>query len=262
VQLVSKATTFDSTAGLLTAYQYNVTAAGTKVNSISDTQMVIPRPLSPGAPANSTGSDIITTAGGVTVQNYCEGDRNSGINKGNCDGFIAHIPPTAPAGTPSGTKVLNIVGGNRVADGLVTINLVTGNGSSELCQAVNDANHPSQTGIVGPGDIGDPSQPKFVSQTSLVANNKCNADLVFDKHGNLIDILSVSPANGYVPDPNDPTQTPCTIKTVTDPIMVNGVPLKNNTGPHGITFGTGTSTCYGPSIPSPAKCVCTRTPCP
>jgi hypothetical protein len=115
---------------------------------------------------------------------------------------------------------------------------------------------------VGPGDIGDPSQPKFVSQTSLVANNKCNADLVFDKHGNLIDILSVSPANGYVPDPNDPTQTPCTIKTVTDPIMVNGVPLKNNTGPHGITFGTGTSTCYGPSIPSPAKCVCTRTPCP
>jgi hypothetical protein len=52
VQLVSKATTFDSTAGLLTAYQYNVTAAGTKVNSISDTQMVIPRPLSPGAPAN------------------------------------------------------------------------------------------------------------------------------------------------------------------------------------------------------------------
>jgi hypothetical protein len=29
-----------------------------------------------------------------------------------------------------------------------------------------------------------------------------------------------------------------------------------------IVFGEGTTTCYGPPIPSPPVCVCTRMPCP
>jgi len=29
-----------------------------------------------------------------------------------------------------------------------------------------------------------------------------------------------------------------------------------------ITFGSGTTTCYGPPIPSPPRCVCTALPCP
>jgi hypothetical protein len=29
-----------------------------------------------------------------------------------------------------------------------------------------------------------------------------------------------------------------------------------------ITFGGGTTTCYGPPSPSPPRCVCTATPCP
>jgi hypothetical protein len=254
--LNSKATT-TTPDGLRTSYQYKVT--GSKVGSISDAQMVIPRPLTPGSPTDPTTSDIIVSIGGVTVQKYCESDKNSGINKGNCDGFIAHIPP---GGTSGSTTFLNIVGGQRVADGLVTLNFVIGQGSSEICQAVNEAGTQFNTGIVGPGDIGDSFQPKFVTQTTLVANTKCVASLTFDKHGNVIDVSGVVNANGYVPDPNDPSQTNCTVKTMTDPIMVNGNPLKNNTGPHGITFGTGTSTCYGPSIPSPAKCICTALPCP
>jgi hypothetical protein len=37
-------------------------------------------------------------------------------------------------------------------------------------------------------------------------------------------------------------------------------PLQENSG--SITFGTGTTTCYGPPIPSPPRCVCKALPCP
>jgi hypothetical protein len=259
VELNARTKVITPTDGLRTSYQYKVTATPAKIGAINDVQMVIPRPLTPGAPASALSPDIIPVVGSVTVQDYCEGDKNSGVNKGNCDGFIAHIKPT---GTSGGTTLLNIVAGQRVADGMVTLNLVSGQGSSEICQARAGNGNILAMGIVGPGDVGDAFQPKFTAQDVEMSNNKCKARLVFDSRGNVIDVTDAQNVNGYVPDPLDPTQIDCQVFTVTGDILVNDRPLKNNTGPHGITFGTGTTTCYGPSIPSPAKCVCTKLPCP
>jgi len=46
-------------------------------------------------------------------------------------------------------------------------------------------------------------------------------------------------------------------------LRVNGEPLiEKESQIDWITFGTGTSTCYGPPIPSPPICICTKAPCP
>ena len=94
----------------------------------------------------------------------------------------------------------------------------------------------------------DTFQPTFSSQTALVAGGKCTAHLFFDANGNLSDVT---------------TDPPCV--TNDDPnadVFVNGKPLRNNTSPFGITFGEGTTTCYGPPVPSRPKCICTVAPCP
>lgn len=100
--------------------------------------------------------------------------------------------------------------------------------------------------IATPGASGDPFQPAFMTQTVRVAGGKCTAILTF-ANGVLSDVTS----------PDCPTGSP-----QGGVLMVNGVPLQNNTGPHGITFGNGTTTCYGPNVPSIPKCICTAQPCP
>ena len=101
--------------------------------------------------------------------------------------------------------------------------------------------------IAGPGVVGDPFQPVAVTQTATVAGGKCIAHLIFDASGKLADVT---------------TEPPCI--TYSGPVTVtpDGKPLQNNTSPNGITFGNGTTTCYGPPVPSPARCVCTKAPCP
>src|SRR4030095_1627827 len=158
-------------------------------------------------------------------------------------------------------------------DGMVTFNIIGGNGNTEQCSAIKDGVvvNPMLSGIVGPGDIGDPFQPKFALQNSTVADGKCIAHLVFDKKGNVQDV-TVDNAPGYtateclVGSPGvgskDKNNVPFPSQFAGPNIIIGGEPLQNNNGPHGITFGTGTTTCYGPSIPSPAKCVCTKSPCP
>jgi hypothetical protein len=58
------------------------------------------------------------------------------------------------------------------------------------------------------------------------------------------------------------TQPPCQAVKVQNlkQFQVNGQPVLNLQG--SITFGTGTTTCYGPPNPTPAYCVCTAAPCP
>jgi len=105
--------------------------------------------------------------------------------------------------------------------------------------------------IATPGIAADPFQPIFQSQTALVAGGKCQVNLTFDASGNVVD---VNPAAGST----------C-IKyegPVTVTIGNNVGPLRNNTSPHGLTFGNGTTTCYGPPVPSVPKCICTAAPCP
>ena len=97
----------------------------------------------------------------------------------------------------------------------------------------------------------DEFQPIVQSQTALVAGGKCLVNMTFDGDGNLVDVNPVAGSS-------------CIKYTgpVTVTIGSNTGLLKNNTSPHGLTFGDGTTTCYGPPIPSVPKCICTRAPCP
>ena len=255
VELVCRTVTLGTaTTQTTTDYQYKVSGSQSSINKIIEGQMVIPRPVSVIA-VDPAGPDIVQGGSVTGVNTYCQEDKNSGINKGNCDGFLVHLAPISPT---SGAVVMDIVSGQRVADGLVTMNLVGGQGSSELCLGVDPATNlvlNTRTGIVGPGDIGDPFQPKFTAQDAAVAGGKCVAHLVFDKHGNVNNVTTDPPC--IVGSPGQPGSQ------FTGPeIITGGVPLRKNTGPHGLTFGNGTTTCSGPGIPSPAKCVCTALPCP
>ena len=104
--------------------------------------------------------------------------------------------------------------------------------------------------IAGPGVAGDPFQPITLTQSVLAAGGKCAANLIYDAAGNVVDVTTNTPGC-FVGSP-----------TVARPLLINGEPLRNNTNPHGITFGNGTSTCYGPPVPSIPKCICTAAPCP
>ena len=105
--------------------------------------------------------------------------------------------------------------------------------------------------IAGPGVgvVSDPFQPTTLTQTVLAAGGKCVANLVYDAAGNVVNVTTNTPGCS-VGSPSGGT------------LMINGAPLKNNTSPHGITFGNGTTTCYGPPVPSIPKCICTSAPCP
>jgi hypothetical protein len=113
--------------------------------------------------------------------------------------------------------------------------------------------------IAGPGvgSSSDVFQPVTSSQTTTVAGGKCIATLIFDSAGNLFDVTAVNA-------PGAPGDTDCQVRSPdTDhPLLINGKPLRNNTSPFGITYGDGTTTCYGPPIPSIPKCICTKSPCP
>ena len=245
-----------STTGV---FKYSISGSGNaKVNSIRDVQIIVPRPVTP----TQAGTGILIGSGGdvTSFLNYCQADPNSGNNKGNCLGFLVHALPHGATNTAGS---LDIAVGQNVAAGMVSFNIIGGNGNTELCSAVDQNGvvivPPGlPAGIAGPGDIGDPFQPKFAEQQATVAGGKCSAHLIFDKKGNVIDVtVDPSTPTCVVGSPGDPTS-----QFPTTDIVIGGVPLKNNTGPHGITFGTGTTTCYGPGIPSPARCICTALPCP
>jgi len=100
--------------------------------------------------------------------------------------------------------------------------------------------------IAGAGVAGDPFQPVFQEQLAVVAGGKCNAHLIFDSTGNLIDVT---------------TDPPC-VSARPEVVFVNGQALQNNTSASGITFGENTTTCYGPPKPRTPACICTAEPCP
>ncbi len=156
------------------------------------------------------------------------------------------------ANASKSTRVEVIIVGPTTAR-LSTI-LVKGTGHSSHSSSSKDEKGGSSEGggskaesclIAGPGVPGDPFQPMSVTKTEVVAGGKCVARLIYDGNGKLVDVT---------------TDPPCV--TYSGPVSVNGQPLQNNSGANGITFGNGTTTCYGPPVPSPARCICTRAPCP
>jgi hypothetical protein len=110
--------------------------------------------------------------------------------------------------------------------------------------------------IAAPGvtatDTIDVFQPIYVRQKLLVSGGKCLADLIYNEQGVLIDVQVAEDNTNPDCIPSDPNR----------PVLVNGEPLRNNTSPLGITFGNGTTTCYGPPVPSIPRCICTAAPCP
>lgn len=96
-------------------------------------------------------------------------------------------------------------------------------------------------------------QPVYVTQKLLVAGGKCIADLIYDQTGQLVDVQLAA----------ENTNPDCRAGQPSDGVvLVNGEPLQNNVSPLGITFGTNTTTCYGPPVPSIPRCICTKAPCP
>ncbi len=115
--------------------------------------------------------------------------------------------------------------------------------------------------IATPGTIsGDVFQPVTAQQTVTVAGGNCIATFASDANGEFI-----FPPLSIINAPNAPFGTVCQAVQV-DTVFLDGLaaqkPLKNNTSPLGVTFGTGTTTCYGPPRPSRPICVCTAPPCP
>jgi hypothetical protein len=176
--------------------------------------------------------DVAGPSATVTPPGTASGD----VPSGNFLANARHEYPIRINPTPNVPAEISILGQSRPR---ITTVLVKKGNLRETCL------------IAGPGVAGDPFQPIFQSQTALVAGGKCQVNLTFDAGGNVID---VNPAAG----------SSC-IKyegPVTVTIGSQTGPLKNNAGPHGITFGNGTTTCYGPPVPSVPKCICTALPCP
>jgi hypothetical protein len=215
-------------------WDFLLQGSATALNSVKDFVLVIHRPVKP------TKDDIISP---VPSRTYCEqSDTSTRINRGNCDGFpLISIPLTKETSTMLRATVIT---SSSVTEGVVTPSVVTGASNSETCTLTGPDGF--LTGIVGPGEKGDPFQPQI--KTTLAAGGKCVVDFSYDETGKISNITT--PTSG------------CHVGL--GPVFLGNTneELKNNTNPHGITFGNNTTTCYGPPSPSPARCVCTATPCP
>jgi hypothetical protein len=104
----------------------------------------------------------------------------------------------------------------------------------------------STIAVIGPdGDAQMKFAPVIEQRTETVNGGQCTAILSF-KNNQLFKVES-------------PNCKVVQLKSEKE-LQVNGKPLLYLNG--SVTFGTGTSTCYGPPIPNPPFCVCTAQPCP
>ncbi len=111
--------------------------------------------------------------------------------------------------------------------------------------------------IAGPGIAGDPFQPLSQTETAVVAGGKCEITKHYDGNGRLVNITLPTNSPCYVGQPSSGQ-----LIVGTDPVTLQPIPLRNNNSRDGITFGNGTTTCYGPPTPKTPWCVCTAAPCP
>lgn len=87
-------------------------------------------------------------------------------------------------------------------------------------------------------------QPVLLERRELVAGGKCIAKLTFSK--------------GVITKVESETKG-CYYGEAKKTFLLNNKPILYVDS---ITFGSGTTTCYGPPNPSPAMCICTAQPCP
>jgi hypothetical protein len=228
-------------AGQVT-WNYLIMANQTALSSVKSAAIIIPRPVTPfNVPASTSQQPL----------NFCMAtDNNTKINTGNCGGFPVNILTLEKSGSNLTAKIVTT---SDVTQDVVSMNIVTGPGSSTTCVGFDANNQP--TGIAGPGNVGDPFQPLSITENVVAAGGKCSVQLNYNSKGQLISL-----SNPVSTNPSD-TSIQCQVANPNS-VLVNGAPLRNNTGRSGITFGNGTSTCYGPPVPSTPWCVCTTAPCP
>jgi hypothetical protein len=87
-------------------------------------------------------------------------------------------------------------------------------------------------------------QPVVLERRELVAGGKCVAKLTFSK-GVITKVESETKSCYYGEDKKG--------------LLLNNKPVLYVDS---VTFGSGTTTCYGPPNPAPAMCICTAQPCP
>jgi hypothetical protein len=207
-------------------------------SKISEVVMVVPLPVTP--------ADIKSPP----PKDFCEeADPYSKINRGNCAGFPVRLPLVRNGHT----ILLEIKTADTIAPGVVTLNIVSHKGDSDVCIGFEND---QPTGITGPGGGPSPDQPVFLEQRVLAAGGNCVARLIFDSRGRLRDLESETPGC---------FKGSAQLFISRDESSQNPEPLRNiqtNPGPIAITFGSNTATCYGPDIPSPSLCVCTVPECP
>jgi len=150
-----------------------------------------------------------------------------------------------------------LIAGTSAPVGLSTVVIRAGSPQSNPGKPADQGKALESCAIAGPGapPAGNVFQPILQAQTAVVAGGKCIAHFIYDPNGVLVDITTESIA---------PTAIDCFVGSPSDasPLLINGEPLRNNTSPNGITFGNGTTTCYGPPTPSVPRCICTKKPCP
>jgi hypothetical protein len=94
-------------------------------------------------------------------------------------------------------------------------------------------------------------KPQLLERRERVAGGQCVVVLRFDPSDQRKFLVEI--------DKQQSENSSCMVEDAPGKLFVNGEPLQHA---ESITFGTGTTTCYGPPIPSPPRCVCTRRPCP
>jgi len=99
-------------------------------------------------------------------------------------------------------------------------------------------------GISADKNPGGSFQPVLLERRELVAGGKCVAKLTF--------------SNGVITKVENETKS-CYYGQDKKGLVLNNKPVLYVDS---VTFGSGTTTCYGPPNPSPAMCICTEQPCP
>ncbi len=164
----------------------------------------------------------------------------------NVTGFLAfaqHEYPIRLNPTPAVPAKIIVVGPSAAR--MSTILIKRGN-TSESCL------------IAGPGILGDRFETVQAVQQVEVAGGKCVANITRDSFNNILNIsIDTSASAPGCQTSNDAGNLGGDGKRKTP--LVNGEALQNN---QSITYGDNTTTCYGPRNPTPAWCICTKTPCP
>jgi len=156
-------------------WTYTIQASQTALSAVKGATMIVPRPV---APRNILSPSPFT---------YCvAADNNTKINTGNCNGFPLNITTLTKSGS---NLTFQVITSDNVTTDVVSMNVVTGASSSQVCVAALDANNDPTGGIAGPGKLGDLTQIFQTARTFQRTNSqgtKCTTTFTLDTSGNVV----------------------------------------------------------------------------